>query len=587
MLSRGTAGRIAGAAALIAVLTVASRLAGFGRLLVFNWAVGADDLGDVYQLANFLPNVIFEVVAGGAIASLVVPLLVQPAARGDRGAVADAVSALLTWVLALLVPVAVGVALAAGPLVRLIAPGASPAAVEVGTDMLRVFAPQLPLYGVGIVLAGVLQTYRRFAWPVIAPLLSSATVVLAYAGFALVTGRASQIGQVSRGEVLILSAGTTAAVAVLSLSMLIPLRGSGLRPRLRWRFAAAGTVRRLALAGTVTVGAQQLAVALALALAYGGPTGSVVLYTLAQTIFLLPWAVLALPVATSAYPALAEAGADGDEDAYRRTLAPAVRALVLLCFLGVAALVTLAAPLAQILSAMTNGHPPPWVLAAGIAGFAPGLLGYGLFALLSRALYARGAAGTAALATALGWAGVAGCSVALAAALPAGQRVVALTLANAVGMSVLGIALLLAVARRAGRSALAGAGRAMLVGLVAATVATAAGIGVRWLGWHTSPDWTWGFTPGAQTPGMADAVVSGMLCGGVVGVVYLAVAAALDRRDVRPMLAGAARRLPGRRGEARGGSADDRDDDQPGPAGDGPGGERGGPRPAQRRETVR
>ncbi len=42
--------------------------------------------------------------------------------------------------------------------------------------MLRVFAPQLPLYGVGIVLTGVLQAHRRFAWPVLAPLLSSVVV---------------------------------------------------------------------------------------------------------------------------------------------------------------------------------------------------------------------------------------------------------------------------------------------------------------------------------------------------------------------------------------------------------------------------
>ena len=46
--------------------------------------------------------------------------------------------------------------------------------------MLRVFAPQLPLYGIGIVLTGVLQAHHRFAWPVIAPLLSSVTVMAAY-----------------------------------------------------------------------------------------------------------------------------------------------------------------------------------------------------------------------------------------------------------------------------------------------------------------------------------------------------------------------------------------------------------------------
>ena len=54
--------------------------------------------------------------------------------------------------------------------------------------MLRVFAMQLPLYGVGVVLTGVLHAHRRFTWPVLAPLLSSLTVIGAYAAFAAVEG---------------------------------------------------------------------------------------------------------------------------------------------------------------------------------------------------------------------------------------------------------------------------------------------------------------------------------------------------------------------------------------------------------------
>ena len=78
--------RIAGAAALIAGLTVLSRVAGFGRTMVFAWAVGANDLGDVYFAANLSPNLIFEIVAGGALASLVVPMLAGPVATGNRAA---------------------------------------------------------------------------------------------------------------------------------------------------------------------------------------------------------------------------------------------------------------------------------------------------------------------------------------------------------------------------------------------------------------------------------------------------------------------------------------------------------------------
>jgi putative peptidoglycan lipid II flippase len=519
-------------------LTVASRLAGFGRILVFTATVGGNELGDTYQAANTIPNIIFELVAGGALASLVVPLLAGAAARGDRASVADTVSALLTWVVTLLVPVAVGVAIAAEPLVRLLRPDANPAAIAAGADMLRVFAPQLPLYGVGIVLTGVLQTYRRFAWPVLAPLLSSVTAVVAYTVFGALAGRGPALSSVSDAELLVLSVGTTLGVAVLSLCLLVPLRRLDLRLRPAYRLdaSAARAIRPLALAGAVTVGAQQLSLGVAIALAT--PDGSVVYYTLAQTIFLLPWAVLALPVATTTYPALAEAAALGERERYARTLAPAVRSLLLLCCFGATLLVTLATPGARILAAVTADAPPAHLLADGIAGFAPGLAGYGLFALLSRALYARGAAGAVTVATALGWASVAGASFALSAVLPTAARVAALALANSVGMLVLGAALVVGVVRRIGGASLARFGRTLGSGILAATAATGAAIGLRLAVW------------GSTTPGAGGAFVQCMLGAVVASTVFGAVAAMTDRDDLRPLASALLRRR--RRGVSSG-----------------------------------
>ncbi|NJC71817.1 virulence factor MviN [Planosporangium thailandense] len=522
--------RLAGAALLIAVLTVAARLAGFARTLVFVHAVGDRDLGDIYQSANTVPNIIYEIVAGGALASLVVPMLAGAVARGDRRAVGATTSALLTWVLTILVPMAVLVGFAATPIVHLLDPHADVRVAAVGADMLRVFAPQLPLYGVGIVLTGVLQAHRRFAWPVLAPLLSSVTVMGAYACFAVVAGSRPDVVHVSATGIAVLSVGTTLGVVVLSLSLLIPLRGLRLRLRPTYSFAHASAtqVRRLAAAGAVTVAAQQLTVALTIVLANGGTEGTLVQFTLAQTVYLLPWAVLALPIATSAYPALAEAAARDDRRAYGATLAGATRAVVLLSCLGAAALAAAAPPLAWTLARHTLS---PAHVAAGIAGLAPGLLGYGLFALLSRALYARGDTPHAAAATAVGWAGVAAASLALSAALPGTGRVAALAVANSAGMLLLGALLLVLVARRAGREAVAGLARTLCVAVVAGVVAAAAGVVARRLVW------------GDATPGVAGAVGQGMLSGAVVVAAFLGMAYALDRRDVRPLLARSAGRV--------------------------------------------
>jgi putative peptidoglycan lipid II flippase len=515
--------KIAGAAALITVLTVVARIAGFGRTLVFLHAVGHDGLANLYNAANTIPNIVFELVAGGALASLVVPLLAGAVEAGDRERVGAVASALLTWVLTLMVPLAIIVALAAGPIAGVLR-DVPPAHQEVAVRMLRVFSPQLPLYGIGIVLTGVLQAHRRFAWPVLAPLLSSVTVMGAYLTYAGLDGARSDFARLTPGGELTLSLGTTLGVVVLALCLLVPLRRLGLRWRPRYRFPG-GEGRqavRLGWAGAVTVGAQQVVVGLIIVFG-SGQTGPLTLFGAAQTVFLLPWAVLAVPLSTAVYPTLAGAAARRDEDAYARNLAGTARSVTLLACLGAAALAVLAAPIANL---VVKGAAP------GIIGFAPGLLGYALFALLSRALYARGATAAAAAATAIGW-GVGALAVLTVFVTQDRQRqVFGLGLANAAGMSVIGVLLVLAVRRHAGAAALEGLGRAGVVGIVAAGAAALAG---------------WGTVAGigqlfGATPTIAGSVVQGMLGGVVVVAVFTAVAYPLDRGDLRPLAAMLVRR---------------------------------------------
>ncbi|MFI5496542.1 murein biosynthesis integral membrane protein MurJ [Actinoplanes sp. NPDC051859] len=516
--TRARAG-LAGAAAVIAVLTIVARIAGFGRLLVFLRAVGEDGLANVYNAANSVPNVVFELVAGGALASLVVPLLAGAVDAGDRQRVSAVASALLTWVLALTVPLAVLVALLAGPVSGLF--HFEPDEQLVVARMLRIFAPQLPLYGIGIVLTGVLQAHHRFAWPVIAPLLSSVTVMGAYLSYALVDGARSGVAGLSRTGELILAGGTTLGVVVLALCLLIPLRRLRLRPTLSFPGDEGRQALRLGWAGAVTVGAQQLVLAAVLSVAADGPLTR---YMAAQTVFLLPWAVLAVPVATAVYPRLAAAFARRDEESFTAALAPAARSAMLLACLGAAALAALAQPAAFLIS--TPAAAP------AIVGFAPGLLGYTLFALLSRALYARGATRAAALPTAAGWGLAAVAVLGFTTVLDGPTELAGLGAANAIGMSVIGLLLVLGVRRHAGPEALSGLLRASVVGIVAAAVAGGAGWGVVAALRHAF----------GGTPGVWGSLLQGMLGGVVVAVAFAAVVHPFDRRYLRSLVS----KLPGR-----------------------------------------
>ena len=179
-LTRGHAAGIARGAAVIAGLTVLSRILGLVRTLVFSQRVGASCLGTAYITANQVPNLVYELVVGGALTSAMIPVLARSAERAaddpqERARVSHITSALLTWSVILLLPLTIVVAAAAGPIAELLNPANANAhcdhadVVAVTRSMLVVFSPQILLSGLSVVLYGLLQAYRRFAAPALGP----------------------------------------------------------------------------------------------------------------------------------------------------------------------------------------------------------------------------------------------------------------------------------------------------------------------------------------------------------------------------------------------------------------------------------
>ena len=514
MSARQVARGVAGAAVMIAVLTVLARLAGFGRTLVFTNTVGADSTGDIYLAANTVPNIVFEVVAGGALASLVVPMLAGGIATGDREQVRRTASALLGWTLLILTPLAVVIALAAEPIARLLLGGGGSAQVDLAARFLVVFAPQVVLYGIGIVLAGVLQAHRRFAGPAVAPLLSSLVVAAAYLVFAAIGG-SGDIETLATPAELVLAVGTTLGVVVLSLCLLVPARRLRLhlRPSLRFPVGAAPRVRRLAVAGVLTLAGQQLVAAVAIRLANDGPDGTQVVYFAGLTLFLVPWAALAVPLATSAYPGLAERAEVGDEAGYRRSLAPAAVLTVAPAAVAAGVLVAVSGPMARVFLASA---PPETVVALRdtIIAFAPGLVGYALVALLTRALYARGLWKAPTVCVLGGWLLAVAADVVLARQLPVEHRGLALGAGHSIGVTVAGLGLLVVVARVAGPGALHGVVRTGAAALAGGALGAAAGLlGARALGADPVPD---SGVLGAVAVGVAAAAIVLVIAGAVM-----------------------------------------------------------------------
>ena len=568
------AGRgIGRAAALIGGITVVARVVGFGRQLVFAHTVGSHCLGTAYATANQVPNIIYDIVLGGALTSAIVPVLAGAAARrsayrpvakrpaGDgptgeaptgpglagngtspagnaaspagngtgpsvtAGADAEAAqiaSALLTWAVVLLAPASLIIALTARPIASLLLAGvprcSQATAVDVSSRMLAIFAPQILLYGLAVVLYGILQAHRRFTAPALAPIVSSLVVIGAYLAFVpLAAGNRSLIG-LPRPAELALSVGTTAGVAALMLTALGPalrlrLR---LRPTLRFPDGVARRARALAAVGVAAFIAQDAALVAVIVLANGHQGGgAVVLYNYGWQMFFVPYAVLAVPIATSVFPLLS--AADGEE--FDRTAASATRAAMLVSWLGAALLAGAAWPAARLFVT----HPQQvHQLALTFVAFAPGLVGFGLAAALSRVLFASGRSRVAAVSLVGGWLVVIAVDVAAVPLVASRWVVLVLGLGNTIGLTCAGIALLAAVRASRGTAALRGSARAAAAGLAGALAGGAVGALVS-ARLHVS-----GFVPNAAVTLLACACAA---------AVFGAAALLLDGGDLRALAA--------------------------------------------------
>lgn len=476
MNERRVASGLLGAAGLIAVMTLLARLAGFGRIVVFADAVRAGGVGGIYQSVNALPNVVFEVAAGGVLAAVAVPLIGRHLGSGARARADALASTLLSWCLVLLVPLGILVLAAAAPLADIFVPDGNPRSHDVATRMLRIFALQVPLYGVGIVLTGVLHAHRRFLAAALAPLLSSLVVLATYLWYGHLTGGETDPALVTDGAIDVLAWGTTGGVVVLSLPLIVPAMRTGWRwrPSLHLHPEDRRRIAALAGGGVLALLAQQAAVLTTIWLSnHGGGDGTFPVYQYLQAVYLLPYAVLAVPIATSVFPALAHGVGAGRDDA--QTLSRALRGIVLLTSLAVAALMSAAPAVGaffRLLDARrgADGATPAALeaLPAALSAYAPGLVGFAVAALLTRALYVQGSPTAAGMGVGAGW--LVAAVLPLASIRPgAGPAATlhTLGLASSLGMTLSAVVLGVLVRRSWGDAALAGLGRSVGVSIVA------------------------------------------------------------------------------------------------------------------------
>lgn len=448
---------LARGAAAITLASAISRLTGFVRVVVVAGAMGTTFLANTYQTANTAPNVVFELVAAGILTSVFVPTFVDYLVRGQEEEGWNAANALTSVALVGLVTVALGLAVAAPWVMRLLTIGVEDASlrereVALGTSFLRLFAPQLIFYGAGMIMTGALHARRRFGAAAVAPIFNNVVVITAYLTYAFMRGdRPPTVQGITTGEMLVLGLGTTFGVVAMTMSLVPHLRRLGWKYRFRFDLShpAVRKGARLGVWALGYAGGYQAGLIVVLLLA-NRVEGGVAAYQWAFTFFYLPHALFAVPIFSVLFTAMSEHAARSEREGLVRRLTDGLAMLGFVLLPISAGLVAVAVPLASVTldyGVMTTAGAE--LVARVLVAFAVGLPSYSTFLVFTRAFYAVGDTRTPTLVNAgtVAVASVAG--VILFESLPPAWSVPGLAFGHSIGFTLGAAVLVFAFARKA------------------------------------------------------------------------------------------------------------------------------------------
>ena len=187
--------------AVMTVGTTLSRITGFLRIAAQTAALGVlvGSLGDTYTRANTTPNIVYELILGGILTSIFVPVFVEWRNKYGREAAWDVGRRVLTLTLVVLSVVTVLGMIFAPQIMRLYLVFSDAAdresQIELGAYLLRWFMPQIVFYGIGAVASGLLNSERRFAAPMFAPVLNNLVAIATFIGYAMLRRLGDPLGR--------------------------------------------------------------------------------------------------------------------------------------------------------------------------------------------------------------------------------------------------------------------------------------------------------------------------------------------------------------------------------------------------------
>lgn len=339
-----TVGRSAG---LMTVLTIVSRVTGFIRTWAMAAAIGMSLLSSSYQVANNLPNMLYELVMGGMLVTAFLPVYMGVRREQGREASNEYVGNLLGILLLLLGGISVlGTVFAPGFIWTQSFLSGDGGSMDTAAFMFRFFAIQILFYGLGSVFSGVLNAHRDYFWSTFAPVLNNVIVIASFMGFAPVS---AQFGE--QAGIILIAAGTTLGVFVQMACQIPALGKHGVHPHIHIDFKDPALRQTIAL-GIPTLLATvcmfvSTSITNAAALVVQPETGpSVIAY--ARLWYTLPYALIAASLSTALYTELSHDAQEKDYDSVRTGISRGVAQMLFFLIPFAMYLIVFARPLNMI-----------------------------------------------------------------------------------------------------------------------------------------------------------------------------------------------------------------------------------------------
>ncbi len=501
--------RIAQAATLVMAAYVVSRVLGLAREMIVARQFGTSAELGAYLAAFRVPDLIFQLLAGGALGSSLIPVLSGHLAHGDERAGWRLSSAIWNLVGLSTTALAVLAFLAAKPLTQVLVPGYTAELQALTAQLMRLMLITPIIFGLSGVSMAVLNAHQHFLLPAVAPILYNLAII---AGAIWLAPRPG-MGVFGLAIGVVVGSGLHLLVQVPGLLR----RGWLWFPTLGRGLPGVGEVIRLLLPRMLGLAVMQVNFIVSTRLASTLAAGSLPALNYAFLLMMLPQGVFAMALATAAFPAFSDLVARGELAELRATLAATLRVTLFLAAPAAVGLYILRVPvIAVLLEGGRFTDASTQAVAWALRFYALGIPAYAIVEILSRAFYALHDTRTPVL---VGVVTVL-LNIALSLLLLESMGIGGLALANAVAVNAEMVFLLWFLSRR-----LEGLdGRGLLsatAGVVAAAVAMGAALySVLHVMGQDAPAW--------QT------AAAGMVIGVVV---YLAAAWILGVRDVRAVTA--------------------------------------------------